>query len=895
MNFEPDDPRLTAYALGELTPPESAAVENELLTNDAARRAVAEIRATAQLLEQEYGREAHVGLDAARRNRILQKAGRGMQLLQNDGSAAGFNTNKKIFYYRAFSLVAASALIGIVIYQFSLHPPVAFGDKDRIALLESSDEEVEKRATYKGGLDGFANNNNSKITNKSQAPAEKSRPSAVPTGGEVQQTAETERSLAGGDIGRLADDDKIRVTGARTELDDIEARSRKIAGPGNTNKPIVNNPGRRETPAPARDLNTTNQNALPPGAPTGGGGGGKAAEKKAGEAKAPTELLKSGGPDDGEKAKTAPPAPAGDAQWRSQDAKKDGETQPKTPALADSNKKETGAADRALNDSVTKSKDKNSDTTKDVKNLKPGSAPLRGLSGGNFVSVTNSRRTQQAAVQYGFVATAERPLSSFSIEPPGASYREFRRAVDRGELPRADTVRAGDWINYFSYNDPAPARSEPVALFTEIAACPWNTQNRLLRISLRTADDARDVHKQSNLTIISDVTRAKADARNMNIAQQSLKMLLNRFGENDSVAIVENRGSIQKQVEETARAAASRPGSRFALDESKVALAPTSAKHKDTILRAIDNIGRNDDHERIVNTDRDNEAPVAETLQTGYRVAEESFNKNADNPVLLVTDRAAGADDQSLRLLAEAKARAGLSLSILNFDPDPRGEEALLRLAKAGNGYYNYIDSISELQKALDGPVAGAPTAVARDVEMAVEFNRNEVASYRLLDYQNGGESLAFDGGAPGEELEAGRRFCILYEIEPSPRAAESAGFPSASTLLASDNRIPQFKPGEICNVSVRYKLTNGTADRAVAAGVRDTHKKFSDASEDFQFSAAVAALALALADGPAKGGASIEMAYRLASGAISNDPLGHRREFLNLLERAKTLANQKK
>jgi hypothetical protein len=55
--FSPDDPKLTAYALGELDPADAAAVEARLRLDPEAQRIVAEIRATAGQLEAAFGTE----------------------------------------------------------------------------------------------------------------------------------------------------------------------------------------------------------------------------------------------------------------------------------------------------------------------------------------------------------------------------------------------------------------------------------------------------------------------------------------------------------------------------------------------------------------------------------------------------------------------------------------------------------------------------------------------------------------------------------------------------------------------------------------------------------------------------------------------------------------------
>jgi len=57
MNFNPDDPKWTAYVLGELNDAERAQVEKELDSSAAAREVVEEIRLATALLEEELAKE----------------------------------------------------------------------------------------------------------------------------------------------------------------------------------------------------------------------------------------------------------------------------------------------------------------------------------------------------------------------------------------------------------------------------------------------------------------------------------------------------------------------------------------------------------------------------------------------------------------------------------------------------------------------------------------------------------------------------------------------------------------------------------------------------------------------------------------------------------------------
>jgi hypothetical protein len=68
MSVEPNDPRLTAYALGELDADEARELEAQL--DDEARAEIEAIQHTAALLERELATEEGPGLDTGRRERI---------------------------------------------------------------------------------------------------------------------------------------------------------------------------------------------------------------------------------------------------------------------------------------------------------------------------------------------------------------------------------------------------------------------------------------------------------------------------------------------------------------------------------------------------------------------------------------------------------------------------------------------------------------------------------------------------------------------------------------------------------------------------------------------------------------------------------------------------------
>jgi Ca-activated chloride channel family protein len=62
-----------------------------------------------------------------------------------------------------------------------------------------------------------------------------------------------------------------------------------------------------------------------------------------------------------------------------------------------------------------------------------------------------------------FLAVAENPLSTFSIDVDTASYANVRRFLNQGMLPPKDSVRIEELINYFDYDYPPPEDDKPFA------------------------------------------------------------------------------------------------------------------------------------------------------------------------------------------------------------------------------------------------------------------------------------------------------------------------------------------------------------------------------------------------------------------------------------------------
>jgi Ca-activated chloride channel family protein len=91
----------------------------------------------------------------------------------------------------------------------------------------------------------------------------------------------------------------------------------------------------------------------------------------------------------------------------------------------------------------------------------------------------------------------------------------------------------------------------------------------------------------------------------------------------------------------------------------------------------------------------------------------------------------------------------------------------LEQLANGGDGLCNYVDGPEEAKRALVDNFTGAFQPIARDVKIQVEFDPAQVASYRLMGYENRAiadadfRNDAVDAG----EVGAGHQVVALYEV----------------------------------------------------------------------------------------------------------------------------------
>lgn len=315
---------------------------------------------------------------------------------------------------------------------------------------------------------------------------------------------------------------------------------------------------------------------------------------------------------------------------------------------------------------------------------------------------------------------------------------------------------------------------------------------------------------------------------------------------------------------------------------SGLVLPSTSCDHKETILSAL---------ERLQAGGSTN---GGEGIQLAYDLAVRNFIKGGTNRVILATDGDfnVGVTNQGdLTRLIEEKAKTGVFLSVLGFGMGNLKDATLESLADKGNGNYAYIDSLKEAKKVLVEQMGGTLVTIAKDVKIQVEFNPAVVGAYRLIGYENRllrNEDFNDDTKDAGE-IGAGHTVTALYELAPVAMLADLK-LPNVDPLKYAKPAAAVAENAELLTLKLRYKQPDGDVSQLIETPVRDGGAKWADASKDFRFASAVASFGMLLRESPFKGNATIGSVLELAQEAKGADAAGYRAEFIELLRKAQPL-----
>lgn len=400
-------------------------------------------------------------------------------------------------------------------------------------------------------------------------------------------------------------------------------------------------------------------------------------------------------------------------------------------------------------------------------------------------------------VENAFINADTENLSTFSIDVDTASYSNFRRMLLNGQQIDRNAIRIEEFINYFDYDYPEPEGDIPFSVNVEYSDCPWNEETKLVMIGLQAEKIDMTERAPMNVVFLIDVSGSMYDPNKLPLVQQSFDMLAESLNENDTVSIVTYAG------------------------EDKVILRGAKGSDYKTISDALYSLTAG------------GSTAGAAGINTAYEIAQEYFIEGGNNRVILATDgdlNVGVSSEEGLTRLIEEKRDSGIFLSVLGFGYGNYKDNKLEALADNGNGNYAYIDSEFEAKRVLVEEMGSTLYTVAKDVKIQVDFNAENVLSYRLVGYENrllANEDFIDDTKDAGE-IGAGHSVTALYEIIPAP------GFDSDNVK------------GRLLTVSVRHKAPD--SDTSTQYDTEFSADSYTTApSDNFVFASNIAGFAMAI------------------------------------------------
>ena len=444
----------------------------------------------------------------------------------------------------------------------------------------------------------------------------------------------------------------------------------------------------------------------------------------------------------------------------------------------------------------------------------------------------------------------ETPVSTFSIDVDTASYSFLRASLKGGKLPPPGAVRLEEMINYFPYDYKAPkSADEPFRANVTVTPTPWNADTKLMHIGIKGYVPSAKEKPRSNIVFLIDTSGSMRQPNKLPLLINSFKALLGTLDEEDTVSIVTYAGSAGTVLE------------------------PTSAHEKDKITAALNRLRAG------------GSTAGAAGLELAYNKAQESFDQDGVNRVILATDgdfNVGFSSPDEMKTFIEEKRKTGIFLSVLGFGMGNYNDQLMQSLAQNGNGVAAYIDSLEEANKVLANEAGSALFTIAKDVKIQVEFNPATVSEYRLIGYETRAlkrEDFNNDKVDAGE-IGAGHSVTAFYELTPAGSKAQTID----DLRYASEDR-KAAPSDELAFVKIRHKLPKSDTSTLQSFPVgRKQERRLKRASDDMRFAAAVAAAGQKLRGDVHLEDFSYDDVIKLASSAKGKDKKGYRAEFIELV-----------
>jgi Ca-activated chloride channel family protein len=525
-----------------------------------------------------------------------------------------------------------------------------------------------------------------------------------------------------------------------------------------------------------------------------------------------------------------------------------------------------GISTRALLDSLTLIFDGYENRTVAVKadvfqsiNLKPLSSNASKYRK-NLISITKDQTQSQkfnwlvsdesyfSLVENEEVNALKFPNTAFSLNVNKASYSNIRRFLHMNSTVPPDAVRIEELLNYFNLHYKEPDKKDEFRIESQYSDCPWNEKSKLLFLNINARKLDMDKVPPCNLVFLIDASGSMDMPNRLPLVKAAFQMMVKNLRAIDTVSIVIYGGSVS------------------------VWLQPTSGSEKQAIIKSIEELTAQGD------------TPGESAIKLAYTIANSSFIKGGNNRVILATDgdfNVGETTEKALEELITRQRQTGVYLTCLGVGMGNFKDSKLETLAKRGNGNYAYLDDIREAEKVLVKEVTQTFFAVADDVLLNVNFNKDIIKQYRLIGFDNKRDVIAdTTGDLNGGEIGSGNNVMAIFEVVPQFEGA-----------LDSVSRLKET----LARVSLNYLLNNNSkVHKEVKYDCVNNYQPFTALDKDYQMATSIAMFGMKLRQSKYLLNSDWSDIEAIATRAYNpNDYL--QSEFINLVAVAKKVYPKKK
>ena len=453
--------------------------------------------------------------------------------------------------------------------------------------------------------------------------------------------------------------------------------------------------------------------------------------------------------------------------------------------------------------------------------------------------------------------TADQPVSTFSIDVDTAAYANVRRFIARNQAPPRDAVRVEELVNYFDYGYARPASaSRPFEITTAVTPSPWAEGRQIVHIGLQGYELPDNQRRPLNLTFLVDVSGSMSSADKLDLAKQSMNLIIDRLRPEDRVAVT------------------------YYAEGAGTVVGPTSGAEKLKLRCAVAALNARGG------------TAGATGMTNAYDQAEASLGRDRVNRILMFTDgdfNVGVTDDKRLEDYVADKRKSGIYLSVYGYGRGNYQDARMQTIAQSGNGIAAYVDNLDEARRLFGPRFDQGAFPIADDVKIQVEFNPARVAEWRLVGYETRllDEADFNNDAVDAGEVGSGASVTALYEITPVGGPLQIA------ERRYRDNRIGRGggdPSGEVGFIQVRYKLPGQDRSDLIQKPLA-TSPDSAGPDESTRWAMAVAAFGQKLRQDPWMSPTyDWDQVLALAQGARGTDDYGERAQFVQLVRAASSL-----